>query len=82
MSKATDEDNQWAWNRMSRQTPANSLAWGSYRYRDPAGVVHRGVWDGGLHGQWLSVCGERIVDKLQEDDVGAITCVRCLGCGA
>jgi hypothetical protein len=81
MARVTPEDDQWAWNNLRKPAATES---GSYRYADENGVVHRAVWtlDHYDRYRWISCCGERIVEKLQEGDAGAITCARCLGAGA
>jgi hypothetical protein len=74
--KSTVEDDQWALRRLRE---GKSDEFGSYRYADPAGVVHRAIW---RSSKWWACCGEKVEEKLQEGDVGAITCVRCLWAGA
>ncbi len=74
--RSTVEDDLWVLNHV-REVGVSGVS--SYRYRDVDGITHRAVW----HGlEWLSCCGEKIVEKLREGDAGAITCVRCLGAGA
>lgn len=74
--KGTIEDDRWVLNHIKE---TGVLGVSSYRYTDPIGVVHRAVW---RDGKWLACCGAKVVEKLQEGDAGAITCVRCLGAGA
>lgn len=78
-SKTTVEDDVWAFNRMKQ--PGITEA-GTYRYMDPNGVVHRAKWEGPSNPRWRSCCDEKVVEKLQDHDVGAVTCVRCIGSGA
>lgn len=77
--KGTPEDDQWAWNKLNKP---GCTEMGSYRYADPTGLVHRAVWRGPPHSKWEACCGTKIVEKLQEGDAGAVTCVRCLWAGA
>lgn len=76
--KGTPADDRWALNVMSRLDLSEC---GSYRYADPQGVTHRAVWKAPPSG-WVSCCDEKVVEKLQEGDAGAVTCVRCLWAGA
>jgi len=70
------EDDLWVLHHV-KDVSVTGMA--SYRYRGPGDVVHRAVW---RDAKWLACCGEKVVDTLQEGDVGAVTCVRCLGAGA
>lgn len=73
--KSTVDDDRWALNHAKE---AGTSGVSSYRYTDPDDVVHCAVW---RDWRWLSCYGEKIVEKLQEGDAGAITCARCIGMG-
>jgi hypothetical protein len=74
--KSTVDDDQWALRRLKE---GHIDEFGTYRYADPVGVVHRAIW---RSSKWSACCGVSVVEKLQENDAGAVTCVRCLWAGA
>jgi hypothetical protein len=79
--KGTANDDRWALRNLHKEGVTEAS---SYRYADPEGVVHRAVWRGHPSPQlrWEACCGAKIVEKLQENDAGAVTCVRCIWGGA
>jgi hypothetical protein len=76
----SQDDDIWAMNRLRAMDTKKDVGLGTYRYADPQGVVHRAVWT--QLQPWKALCGAKVIDKMQEDDVGPITCIRCLGEGA
>lgn len=75
----TKIDDAWSVSHLYKMAKADRVQVSSYRYADPEGLVHRAV---SFAGPYHAMCGARVVEKLQENDPGAITCVRCLWAGA
>lgn len=76
----SEVDDRWMLRQLAEtESKAYEIGGSTYRYMDENGVVHRAVWAPSK--PWQSLCGLKVTVKLQENDPGAITCVRCLGEG-